>query len=281
MEVTEPPNARPTTPDAEGRPSRSGYLGNRSGSNTYRGLGHLVGGIVGLSLVSVRASAHEGVGHGGTPVAFAVVIGLPVVAGFLGGVGTILYRNRTTTNTAHRPASATLGFLLIALGGTFAVTAVTRNPSLGLAGGTVGILTTLWLVNRNGGEREGCGRHTDLALGGVCGHRAFEGVILGTLYTAGTAVGLAGAVAIAGHTALETAAVSGLYASRGLRALGVVVLVQVGYVAGAVFGVGVTGSVPAWAQITSLGLVAGILLITGVDETKHSTIAIGPGRVPE
>lgn len=281
MEVTKPPNAGSTTPDADGGSSRRGSLGEPSDSNVYRLLGHLLVGIVGFSLVSAPVSAHEGINHDGVSVAFVVVLGLPVFAGFLGGVVTIRYRNRTTTATGGHRASAGLGILLIALGGTLVIMAATKNPSLGLAGGSVGMLTTLWLANRDGRARRGCGRHTDLALGGVCIHRALEGVILGGLYTAGAAVGLVGAIVIAGHTALETAAVSGLYVPRNLRALGAVVLVQGTYIAGAVVGVGVTGSVPVWAQVTSLGLVAGILLVVGVDETRHSTLALGSVGVPE
>lgn len=170
-------------------------------------------------------------------------------------------------------ANGTFGLVLLVLGGTFAITALTKHPLLGLGGGCVGGLAALWIASRDGDQQGRRGHHANLTLGGVCAHRVLEGVALGALYTASASVGVVGVVVIAGHTALETAAVGGLYIPHRSKAFAAIALVQIGYIVGAGAGVGVSMSVPVSVRITSVGLMAGVLLIVGVGEMKHSSSA--------
>lgn len=236
-------------------------------------LGVWTAGLVGLS---GTVAAHGPRGHGGEPVAFAVVVGLPVVAG-LGGGAIALWRLRAnrTTPSGHR-VGLVLGVTLAVLGVTFAASAVTTSRSLGLAGGAVGAISALWAVRGSGASHGGC--HADLALGAVSIHRLVEGLAIGALYTAGAAVGHIGAVFLAGHTALETAAVGGVYAtSHGrIRAVGAVLLVQTGYAAGAVVGLGVAGALPASARALAIAVAGGALLIVGAGEAERSIAARRP-----
>lgn len=258
-------------------------------------------GTAGLGVGSATASAHDGAGHGGAPVAFAVVVGVPVVVGLLGGLLAARHRGRDPPGpdpaaTGRDRASVGFGLLLVALGATAAVSALARAPVLGAVVGGVGALAALSVTGRGrslgrgrghhgrreqrGGDQRR-GGHADLALGGVCVHRLLEGAALGALYTAGVAVGAVAVVVVAGHAALETAAVGGLYASRPLRALAAVGLVQAGYAAGAVAGVAAGASVPASVQTASLGLVAGVLLVVGLGQTARAPVAAGAGSVSE
>jgi zinc transporter ZupT len=162
------------------------------------------------------------------------------------------------------------GLFLVVLGVTFAMTAITENHLLGIAVGGLGVLVALWV-----GQREGTSdrrSHADITLGAVSIHRLVEGVVLGALYSSGIVVGLLAAIGIAGHTALETAAVSGLYDQYPIQAVGAAVLVQVGYVAGALVGIGFTVMLPTAVQVGASALAGGILIGIGTTETRHSAI---------
>lgn len=97
-----------------------------------------------------------------------------------------------------------------------------------------------------------------------------EGIVLGALYSTGSVVGLVGATILAGHTALETAAVGGLYASHRLRASSAIVLVQLGYASGIAAGAVIIGTIPTSVRIVAIALVGGILLGTGGVELHRS-----------
>jgi hypothetical protein len=98
----------------------------------------------------------------------------------------------------------------------------------------------------------------------------FEGVVVGALYSSGSVVGLVGAVILAGHTALETAAVGALYASNRFRAGGAITLVQFSYVAGTVAGLLVVNGVPEALRVAVFALTGGVLLWTGGAAMRHS-----------
>ena len=163
----------------------------------------------------------------------------------------------------------------------FAITALTEYPLLGVAGGGVGALTALWIASRDGGRLEQRGHHAHLTLGGVCTHRIFEGLVLGTLYTAGAPVGMVGVAVVAGHTVFETAAIGGLYPLSRVQAFAAICLVQIGYAVGAVAGVTVSLSGPVSVHSTTLGVTAGVLLIVGVAELRCSSITVRFGGVTE
>ncbi|HKJ59435.1 MAG TPA: hypothetical protein VKA37_09405 [Halobacteriales archaeon] len=233
-------------------------------------------GAAGLAGLSGTASAHGPHGTGGESVAFAVVLGLPIAAGLGGGVlATRGLRVARTAPTGHR-LGAVLGVSLAVLGATFAVSAVTTSRPLGLAGGAVGAISALLATRVGVASHEAC--HADLTLGAVSAHRLLEGLALGALYSAGAAVGLLGAVLLAGHTALETAAVGGMYATSDVRtrAVGAILLVQAGYAVGAVIGLGVAGALPTSVRALALAVAGGALLVVGAGETERSMAAGRP-----
>lgn len=225
-------------------------------------------GVASLVSVSGTARAHGSIGHGGDPVAFAFVIGLPVLAGL--GVGAVLltYRWGSWTLPADRRLGVAFGLLLGVLGVTLAMAVVREGHELGIAFGVLGLLMVLWI-----GRREGTGglvEHAEITLAAISVHRVVEGVALGALYKSGVVVGLVAAIGIASHTAIETAAVGGLYSTYRHKLLGAVMLIQISYVVGALFGIGATILVPPSLQVRVTALVGGILLGIGVHETRHS-----------
>lgn len=255
-----------------------------------------VGWLALLVVIASPASAHGSVAHGSDGLALPLVLALPVLAGLVGGVVALVARGwppggrgwsagvlarfpgpRGWTSRFQwaRGIAVAVGLLLVALGGTFAVAALAGDPRLGAAGLVVGALATRWVGHRGGrvGPGRHRGHHAGLALGGVCAHRVVEGAALGALYAVGAAVGGVGVAVVAGHTALETAAVGALAGPRRLRALGAVGLVQVGYVVGAVGGFVAGGSVPAPVEALALGLVGGVFLLAGVAEARHARSA--------
>lgn len=225
-------------------------------------------GVASLVRVSGTARAHGSIGHGGEPVAFAFVIGLPVLAGL--GVGAVVVTNRWgrwAHGVDHR-AGVALGILLVALGVMLARAAVTESRQLGMAIGAIGVLMALWMGSHEG--TLGRVEPAEITLGAISVHRFVEGVALGALYDNGIVLGLVAAVVIAGHTAIESAAVGGLYNNLRYQAIGAVALIQIGYVVGALVGVGGTILVPQAVRIGSTAMAGGILLGIGLHETRHS-----------
>lgn len=232
-------------------------------------------GVAGLVVFSLTASAHEfghGTGNGDATAAFAVVLALPILAGLAGGIVAVRYRRLRGAEETERPSSLVIGILLVGLGVVSLLTAVTGHLWLSVIGGTIGAAVALRIVGSEAVPEAGCGTHAELTVGAISTHRALEGVILGALYSTGAAVGLFAAVVLAGHAALETAAVSGLYATvpRRTRAVGAILLVQVGYVAGGIAGLGVAETVPASVRALVLAIVGGSLLVIGTNETERS-----------
>lgn len=219
---------------------------------------------VGLGGLSGIAGAHDPFGSGGPPVALAVVIGLPVVAGLGGGVLAIRWVRRVHPSTG-RVMRSLLAAGLAMLGGSLVLWGATAAPSLGITGGVGGALAAHQLGRSDRGVHRGC--HDDLALGAVSAHRLVEGAALGALYGVGTVVSLLGAVVLAGHTAVESAAIGGLYAAgpRRARAIGAVLLVQAGFAGGAVVGLGVAVRVPTDVHALAVALAGGVLVIVGAN----------------
>lgn len=259
--------------------TRSRGHGNRSVPllGGYRRVAQSGVAVAGLAALSMRASAHGGVSDGSTPVSFLVVLGLPTVAGLIGGTVAVRHR-RATHSGSHLPSGIGLGLLLVVLGVTFTTTALTKQLSASIIGGAVGVVSAALTTQRGTSSGRGCPGHTHLAFGAVCVHRVLEGIVLGVLYSTGAVVGLVGATVLAGHTALETAAVGGLYAPNRVRAGSAVVLVQMGYLAGATTGVALSGSIPALVRIGLLALGGGVLLVTGVTETRRSLFPAYPHK---
>lgn len=238
-------------------------------------------GAAGVLVWSGTAGAHGGGAHGGPPIALTVVLWVPVVAGLVGGVLAVRYHARATSVAARRRTARWLGLLLVALGGTAVIAALAEQLLLGAAGACAGLATARWFAGRHDAVRPASGHHADLAFGVVCVHRFLEGVALGTLYAASAAVGAVGAAVVAGHAALETAAVAGLYAHDRLRGIAAAVLVQVGYPLGAIAGIGVGAAIPAPVRVAAIGLVGGVLIVAGVGELTPLPTAPAREGVPE
>lgn len=248
-------------------------LGHRGGSRwaSCRSFVWLIAVPVALSSFSTPASAHGAASHGGTPVTFAVVVGLPVTVGLIAGVTAIAVRRRTDgTGTGHR-STGVLGLLLLFLGGAFAIEAATRSPWLALVGGAVGGIGVLAISAHGGVPQGGEDCHAELACGAISLHRVLEGLAIGALYSAGAVVGVLGAVAIAGHTVLETGAVGSQYCSYRQEALVAIGVVQLGYAGGAIAGVGLSATIPVSVRSALLGLIGGALFAVGTDKTRNST----------
>lgn len=238
-----------------------------------------VGGV-GLGVVSTTASAHEyghSAGYGGAAASFVVVLGLPIFAGLAGGIAAVRYRRLRESVITDGGSSIVVGLLLVGLGAASLLSAVIGHLWLSVAGGIIGVVLALWFVGSRAVSEFGCGNHAEITFGVISIHRLFEGVVLGTLYSTGAAVGLLGAVVLAGHTALETAAVGGLFATipGRTRAAGTIALVQVVYIIGAVIGLGVASTVPVSIRTLVLAVVGGALLTVGASETERSVIADG------
>lgn len=225
---------------------------------------------------SGTAAGHDGIGHGGAPVTFPVVLCVPIITGLLGGIVAIRCRYGRIINMDHHRMSSAFGLLLIVLSGVSGITALTKRPLLGCGVGCFGALAAVCIGRGDGGQLSSRGHDAILTLGSVCAHRLLEGVALGALYTVSASVGVVGVTVIAAHTALETAAVGGLFTSR-VQLVAAILLVQIGYVLGAITGVSVSVSVPVSVQVASIGLLAGILLVVGVEEIRHTSIAIDSG----
>lgn len=230
-------------------------------------IGVVMAGLVGLS---GPASAYAPHGHGGEPVTFAVVLGLPIIAGLGGGTFDVRQCLAGRSKPAGNRASFVVGILLIVLVVSFAATAAIDNLLLGITGGIVGLISTLWAAGHD--ERVNRRFHAELTTGAVSVHRLLEGVALGALYSSSAAVGLLAAVVVAGHTAVETAAVGGLSSQYQHHAVEAVGVVQVGYGVGVLTGFGVTRTVPPSVLIGSVALAGGKLIGIGMNETRHLPI---------
>lgn len=268
MEISEGSRSRSATAAVLEEGTRGSFglraKGLGDGKRLVVRLGVVMAGVVGLS---GPASAHGPHGYGGEPVTFAVVLGLPIVAGLGGGAFAVRQCRAGRSKPAGSRASVVVGSLLVVLGVSFVATAMTENLSLGITGGAVGVLLALWAAGHDG--RVNRGFHAELTIGAVSMHRLLEGVALGALYSSSTAVGLLGAVVIAGHAAVETAAVGGLSSQYQHHAVGAVGVVQVGYGVGVLTGIGVATTVPPSVLIGSVALAGGILFGIGVNETRH------------
>jgi hypothetical protein len=217
---------------------------------------------LGVALLSTPVAAH-GVTAAATGLPFSLVVAGVVLVSLLGG-GLVLVAYGRLPWSAGR---AVLPFLVFALGAAALALAVTRATAatfVGLAAG-VGVV----YLARDAAITD-CGACADAALGAVTLHRGLEGVVLATVYAADAALGLAGALVVAGHAAAETAAVGSLYATAGRRyALAAVCVVQAGFVVGVGVGWGVVGGVSPTAEAGLLALVGGVLLAVGAREARH------------
>ncbi|MEF8806696.1 hypothetical protein [Natronomonas sp.] len=224
----------------------------------------------GVALLSMPASAH-GVTAATTGLSFPLVVAGIVFVSLLGGGVVLVAYGRVPWSTGR----ATLPVLVFALGAAALTLAVTRSAAATLVGLPVGV--GIVYVARDAAITD-CGTCADATLGAVTLHRGLEGVLLATVYTANAALGLVGALVVAGHAAAETAAVASLYATAGRRyALAAVVVIQMGFVVGVAAGWGVVIGVSPIAEAGLLALVGGVLLAVGIRVGRRRHVA---GVVP-
>jgi hypothetical protein len=224
---------------------------------------------LGAALLSTPAAAH-GVTATATGLPFRLVVAGVVVVSLLGG-GLVLVAYGRLSRPTHR---AVVPLLVFALGCAALGLAVARATAVTLVGTAVGV--GIVYLARDAAVTS-CGACADATLGAVTLHRGLEGIVLATVYAADAALGLVGAVVVAGHAAAETAAVGSLYAAAGRRpALVAVCLVQAGFVAGVAAGWGVVDGVSPVTQAGLLALVGGVLLAVGTREA-HRRHAAGVG----
>lgn len=217
---------------------------------------------VGVTALSTPASAHVGAAAA-TGLSFPLVVAGVVLVSLLGGGFVLGAYGRLPWS----PGRTALPVLVVALGAAALALAVTQAAAATLVGLAAGVGVVY--VARDAAITD-CGTCADAALGAVTLHRGTEGVVLATIYAADAALGLAGALVVAGHAAAETAAVGSLYATAGRRyALAAVLVVQTGFVVGVAGGWGFVAGVSPTAEAGLLALVGGVLLAVGTREARH------------
>lgn len=209
------------------------------------------------------ASAHEGgAGAAGEhPVAFAALLFASVAVPLL--VWVAVARTRSSLDRLPDAVGrSAVAVLVVLLGLSLLLVAVAERPvgAVGVAAAVAGL--SLGVSARLPWVRH---RHADVTLGAVLSHRVVEGVLLATLYTAGLAVGLAGALALTAHATVETVAVGGAYLDRGpLRATAAVLALQVGVLLGALVGLTTTAGLSPSVRTVLLAAAGGALVAAGL-----------------
>lgn len=221
---------------------------------------------LGVALLSTPATAH-GATTAATGLSFPLIVAGVVLVSLLGG-GFVLGANG---RLPWSPGRAALPVLVFALGAAALALAATQATVATLVGTAAGVGVVY--VARDAAITD-CGTCADAALGAVTLHRGLEGVLLATVYAADAALGLAGALVVAGHAAAETAAVGSLYATAGRRyALAAILVVQTGFVVGVAAGWGAVVGVSPTAEAGLLALVGGVLLAVGIREARRRHVA--------
>ena len=221
---------------------------------------------LGATLLSTPASAHGGTATA-TGLSFPLVAASIVLVGLVGGGLVLVTYGRLPWPTGR----AALPALVFSLGAAALAFAVTRAVAAALVGLAAGVGAVYFARDATITD---CGTCADAALGAVTLHRGLEGVVLATIYAADAALGLAGALVVAGHAAAETAVVGSLYATAGRRyALAAVLVVQTGFVVGVAAGWGVVSDVSPTIEAGLLALVGGVLLAVGTREGRRLHVA--------
>lgn len=224
--------------------------------------------VLGVVLLSTPAAGH-GAAAVSTGLPFSLVVAGIVSVSLIGGGLVLAAYGQLPPSTR-----AAVPLLVVALGLAALSFAVTRATAVTLVGSAAGVGVVYF--GRNVAVTD-CGGCADAALGAVTLHRGLEGAVLATVYAADAALGLVGAVIVAGHAAAETAAVGSLYATAGRRhALAAVLVVQVGFVGGVAAGWGIVDGVSPAVETGLLALVGGILLTVGAREGYYRYA----GRLP-
>lgn len=142
------------------------------------------------------------------------------------------------------------------------MSAVREDLSLAIVGILCGGLAAGSISSRTGGAY-----HAEITFGTVVAHRSIEGLALAALYLSGSTLQLISALLIAGHAAVETIVVGGLYSDqRWSWAILAIALLQAGFVFGVAVGLLMTVVVPGHLAVVLQAGGAGALLIIGSAE---------------
>lgn len=231
--------------------------------------------LVALSLWPGIVSAHGVEANAGsqTPaVPFIMAIGFSALLGVAFGLGSVSHYR--TPSAVADPHGATTGpevlVLVIVLGVATFTTALTQGWIPAIGGGTLGAALALAGRTRGVSPHAGC---ADAALGAVLTHRVVEGILIAGIYATNASIGLFALTLLTVHAIAETVAVGGLYAPVS-RSWGVasVVAIQVGFVAGAVVGATLVGSLSPPIVTVLLASVGGVLFVAGATELRVAAI---------
>jgi len=206
------------------------------------------------------AAAATGAGGGGRALGWAIIAGMAVSAALL--VVLVAVADRLDGRRGVRDWLALgVGPLLVALGLAAMVTAGETAPAVAGVVGGVGTVGA-WAVSTG---RDGA-RICPTGLRGAARHRAVEGTALAGAYLAGSAVGVLGAVVLAGHVTATTAAVGGFYGTSRVRTTGRALLLQGGFLVGTVGSLALVGATSPIARPVALALAGGVLVAVGAVE---------------
>jgi hypothetical protein len=231
---------------------------------------------VALIVVPATVRAHGTAADGGVGVPFWVVVAAAVGVGVLAG-GAVLLTGVSLGPRVLARFDRLVGVLLVVLGLALAVTAVGESPTLAIAG-VAGGGVVAWSVS----ARTGRSHHANLTFVALGTHRVIEGAVLAVLYLAGAAVGTLAALLVAGHVAIEAAAVAGLYVTTDTapgRVLLAIALLQIGFGIGIIGGAVLTTAVPAAVRVVVMAVSAGVLLVVGNVEATGRPHRHGIGSV--
>lgn len=214
-------------------------------------------------LLARPAAAHGAPPTAGQGVGLSTAVGAVAVFGLLGGGLAIWAQGSTPAEGVTRLVVRAVGPLLVAIGISAVVSVLASRPSIGLGGGSVGLLAGAVLAF--GGDRGTC---RDVTVGAIALHRFVEGVTLAALSGAGAVVGLVGAAVLSVHTVAECVAIAGSPARGRRRAIGSVALVTLLFVLGAAVGVAGLAVLAPPVRLGAVALVGGALVALGVDEWR-------------
>ena len=225
--------------------------------------------VIGLAVIScsgiVRGHGTEHILLGGFDIGFVSVITLSVLFCLVSGLMAIYCRTQIE-QLLPGPMHSTIAVLLAILGLSLLVPAALQHPTLA---GLSALASSLFLGIVMLRSQRLSHHHANLTTGALLSHRSMEGLLLATLYTANVAIGLFGAFVLTVHAMFETVTVSSIYPSQNpIPALGAIILLQVGFVAGAVIGIYTSIAISTSVQNLLLATAGGALLVLGVAEFR-------------
>jgi hypothetical protein len=217
--------------------------------------------LAGLWLLPGTAAAH-GVARADDGIALVPVLAAVTALGVATGVLVASGRGPLSDRLPTGALGRTVGPLLVGLGVVAVVSALARDPLVGVAGIAAGSTAGAFVALRGG-----CSACADAAVGAVAVHRLVEGLTLAVAAAAGSSLGGLAVVVLAGHTIAECLAVGGHAGFGWRRAVGAVLFVEAAFVGGAALG-SLGLSTAALPSLWVTAVVGGLLLALGATELR-------------